>query len=93
MRILVHVCCAPCFTYPHKALIEDGHEVVGYFFNPNIHPYHEFLSRLHCLERYTALRPVEIIYDKEYDLDKYLVGALQAKYDSILYSVALRLNS
>ena len=81
MRILVHVCCAPCFTYPHKVLIEDGHEVVGYFFNPNIHPYQEFLSRLHCLERYTALRPVEIIYNKEYDLDKYLVGALQAKYD------------
>ena len=81
LRILVHVCCAPCFTSVHRSLLADGHEVVGYFYNPNIHPYQEFLKRLHCVERYTALEPVEIIYNKEYDLDKYLVGALQAKYD------------
>lgn len=60
--------------------MNDDHEIVGYFFNPNIHPYQEFLTRLQCLERYTALRPVEVIYDKEYNLDKYLVGSLQAKY-------------
>jgi len=60
--------------------MEDNHEIVGYFFNPNIHPYQEFINRLQCLERYTALRPVEVIYDKEYNLDKYLVGSLQAKY-------------
>lgn len=81
MRILVHICCAPCFTTVHRTLSNEGHEIVGYFFNPNIHPYQEFLNRLHCLERYTALKPVEVIYDKEYDLDKYLVGALKAKYD------------
>ncbi len=81
MRILVHICCAPCFTSVYKSLLEDGHEIVGYFYNPNIHPYQEFLKRLHCLQRYTALQPVEVIYDKEYDLDKYLVGSLKAKYD------------
>jgi predicted adenine nucleotide alpha hydrolase (AANH) superfamily ATPase len=82
LRILVHICCAPCFTSVYKSLLKDGHETVGYFYNPNIHPYQEFLKRLHCLQRYTALQPVEVIYDKEYDLDKYLVGALKAKYDS-----------
>lgn len=81
LRILVHICCAPCFGYIHKSLTDEGHEIVGYFFNPNIHPYQEFLKRLQCIERYTALRPVEVIYDKDYNLDKYLVGALQAKYD------------
>jgi hypothetical protein len=81
LRILVHICCAPCFGYIHKSLTDEGHEIVGYFFNPNIHPYQEFLKRLQCIERYTALRPVEVIYNKDYHLDKYLVGALQAKYD------------
>jgi predicted adenine nucleotide alpha hydrolase (AANH) superfamily ATPase len=81
LRVLVHVCCAPCFTSVHQSLKDSGHEVVGYFYNPNIHPYQEFLKRLHCVERYTALKPVEMIYNKEYDLDKYLVGALHAKYD------------
>jgi predicted adenine nucleotide alpha hydrolase (AANH) superfamily ATPase len=81
LRILIHICCAPCFTVLHKHLASEGFDVVGYFYNPNIHPYKEYLERLHCVERYTALRPVSVIYDKEYNLDKYLVGALQAKYD------------
>jgi predicted adenine nucleotide alpha hydrolase (AANH) superfamily ATPase len=81
MKILVHVCCAPCFTWVHESLKSAGHEVTGYFFNPNIHPFQEYQRRLHCLERYTALKPVEVIYDKEYYLDKFLIGALQAMYD------------
>jgi predicted adenine nucleotide alpha hydrolase (AANH) superfamily ATPase len=36
---------------------------------------------MHCLERYSALRPIDIIYDKEYKLAKYLVNALEAMYD------------
>jgi predicted adenine nucleotide alpha hydrolase (AANH) superfamily ATPase len=85
VRILVHICCAPCFTFVHQDLSGEGHEILGYFFNPNIHPYQEFLKRLHCLQRYTSLRPVEVVFDKEYDLDKYLVGALQARYDTPAY--------
>jgi len=82
LRILVHICCAPCFGYIHKVLVNEGFDIVGYFFNPNIHPYQEFLKRLHCLQRYTSLRPVEIIYNRKYELEKYLVGALKAKYDT-----------
>jgi predicted adenine nucleotide alpha hydrolase (AANH) superfamily ATPase len=63
-------------------LESTGHELSGFFFNPNIHPYQEFQRRLHCLERYTALKPVEVIYDKTYDLERYLVGSLKAKYET-----------
>lgn len=76
MKILVHVCCAPCFTYPHKKLIEDGHEVVGFFFNPNIHPFTEYRARLHALQRYTALKPVEVIFKDEYSLEEFIRGQL-----------------
>ncbi len=78
MKILVHICCAPCFTYPHKHLIGEGHEVTGFFCNPNIHPYTEYRARLHALQRYTALRPVEIIYKDEYPLEEFLRGQLKA---------------
>jgi predicted adenine nucleotide alpha hydrolase (AANH) superfamily ATPase len=77
LKILVHVCCAPCFTYPHKRLIEDGHEVVGFFYNPNIHPYTEYRARLHSLQRYSSLKPVKIIYKDEYPLTEFLEGQLQ----------------
>ncbi|UCE37642.1 MAG: epoxyqueuosine reductase QueH [Thermoplasmata archaeon] len=78
MKILIHVCCAPCFTYPHKRLRKENHEVVGFFYNPNIHPYTEYKARLHALQRYTSLKPVEIIYNNEYPLKEFVSGQLKA---------------
>jgi predicted adenine nucleotide alpha hydrolase (AANH) superfamily ATPase len=76
MQILVHVCCAPCFTYPHKKLLEGGHEVTGFFFNPNIHPYTEYRMRKQTVERYTALKPVKVFYKDEYPLEDFIRGQL-----------------
>ncbi len=78
LKILVHICCAPCFAYPHKKLTEDGHEVTGFFYNPNIHPYTENKARLHALQRYTALKPVDVIYRDEYPLEEFIRGQLSA---------------
>ena len=46
MRLLLHMCCGPCSCYPVKKLREEGIEPVGWFFNPNIHPYKEWEQRL-----------------------------------------------
>lgn len=78
MKILVHACCAPCFTYPHEHLLEEGNEVVGFFYNPNIHPYTEYKARLHALQRYSAIKPVEVIYRNEYPLVEFIRGQLDA---------------
>lgn len=45
MRILLHVCCGPCAIMPMRELRKDGHEVAGWFYNPNIHPLAEYLRR------------------------------------------------
>ncbi len=79
MRILVHVCCAPCFTYPHKKLVEEGHDVTGFFYNPNIHPYLEYKNRMESLKRYGELKGARVIYRDDYDLEGYLRGALGAE--------------
>jgi len=39
MKLLMHICCGPCTIFPLKELRTQGHEVVGAFYNPNIHPY------------------------------------------------------
>ena len=39
MKILLHLCCGPCATFPVKFLRENNHKVEGYFYNLNIHPY------------------------------------------------------
>ena len=77
MKILIHICCAPCLTYPHKRLVEEGYEVTGFFYNPNIHPYTEYKARLHALQRYSALKPVNIIYKDEYPLENFIRGQLK----------------
>ena len=76
MRVLVHICCAPCFTYPHKALVEEGHEVTGFWYNPNIQPFEEYRKRLETLQRYQFLTGAEIIYRDEYPLEEFLTGMI-----------------
>src|SRR5659263_186671 len=79
MKILTHVCCAPCFTYPHKRMLEEGHDVTAYFYNPNIHPYQEYKNRLESVEKYVELKGTKVFYDNNYDIENYLRGALAAE--------------
>jgi len=43
-KILLHICCAPDSTAVYERL-KTEYEVVGYFFNPNIHPAAEYNKR------------------------------------------------
>ncbi|MDI6799522.1 MAG: epoxyqueuosine reductase QueH [Actinomycetota bacterium] len=45
MRLLLHVCCAPCLIYPLKVLKDKGFEVTLFFFNSNIDSRGEFDRR------------------------------------------------
>jgi predicted adenine nucleotide alpha hydrolase (AANH) superfamily ATPase len=62
MDILVHICCAPCFTYPHRRLLDEGYRVKGFFFNPNIQPESEFQKRLEALEAYQEKTGLDVLY-------------------------------
>ena len=44
-RLLVHVCCAPDATVAFERLSGEW-DVIGYFYNPNIHPSEEYAKRL-----------------------------------------------
>lgn len=45
MKILLHICCAPCLIYPLKRLHEQGCQVKGFYYNPNIYPVSEYSRR------------------------------------------------
>jgi hypothetical protein len=74
---LLHVCCGPCATYPHQALKDEGHEVAGYFFNPNIHPYSEYQRRLATLWQYAGQSGLRLLPPGDYDLAGYLKAAVE----------------
>ncbi|MFH1641067.1 MAG: epoxyqueuosine reductase QueH [Candidatus Omnitrophota bacterium] len=66
IKILIHVCCAPCLIYPLERLKEQGFEVTGVFYNPNIHPFVEYKNRKRAVEEFSKTSGVRIEYP-EYD--------------------------
>ncbi|HEY31740.1 MAG TPA: epoxyqueuosine reductase QueH [Dehalococcoidia bacterium] len=54
MKVLLHICCGVCAAGAIERLISEGHEVVGLFYNPNIHPHEEYNRRLEVANRVAA---------------------------------------
>ena len=72
MRMLVHVCCGPCAVYPMQRLAAAGHELTGFFHNPNIHPYQEFRRRLEAALILSKESGWPLLVDERYGLREYL---------------------
>jgi len=72
MKVLLHICCANCLIYPLRVLRERGMEVVGFFYNPNIHPYQEYVKRRETLRDYADRVGLRVIWKDDYDLEGYL---------------------
>lgn len=70
-KVLLHTCCGPCSTVPVPALREEGFDVMGFFYNPNIHPYTEYQRRLEALEEYARQQDLQLIGDANYDPVEY----------------------
>jgi len=46
MKIVLHICCGVCAAGVVERLTSEGHQVLGLFYNPNIHPPEEYHRRL-----------------------------------------------
>ena len=62
---MLHVCCAPCCTYPITVL-RGEFDVELFYYNPNIHPEEEYKTRLDEAEKYAAKAGV-IIHKPAYE--------------------------
>jgi len=63
MKILLHICCAPCSIHPFKELLKGGdHQITGFYFNPNIHPYQEYVNRRSALEEYSRAAGLPVVF-------------------------------
>ena len=65
-NILVHICCAPCTAYSFEKLVNDGYNVTGFFYNPNIHPTKEHDRRLHELKIFFEKENYKLIIKKDH---------------------------
>ncbi|NQT46590.1 MAG: epoxyqueuosine reductase QueH [Candidatus Omnitrophica bacterium] len=71
MKLLMHICCAPCAIYPINTLkgrVCDS--ITGFYFNPNIHPREEYDKRRLALEYYSMEIQTKVVYP-EYNTQPY----------------------
>lgn len=71
-RLLLHTCCAPCSIYCVDTLRAEGIEPVGFWYNPNIHPYQEYKARRDTLAAYDSSIGLELIVQEEYGLRSFV---------------------
>jgi epoxyqueuosine reductase len=83
MKILMHMCCAPCSAYPLSALRDEGLEVEGLFYNPNIHPIDEHKRRRETVEKFSEIKNVSVEYMDDF---------MQQEWESFESSEELRCN-
>lgn len=71
--MLVHICCSVDSHYFLQKLQEDypTEELVGFFYDPNIHPYSEYYLRLLDVQRSCKMLGIELIVGP-YDVDNWL---------------------
>ena len=73
--MLVHICCSVDCDYFLRRLKELTQEpLIGYFYDPNIHPYGEYVLRMHDAKRVCENLGIKFI-PGEYDFQGWLDGA------------------
>ncbi len=73
VKIFFHICCAPCAVFPYYRMKEEGMEPLGFFYNPNIHPYREYQKRLETVRDFSLRTGLELAVRDSDDLDAFLL--------------------
>jgi epoxyqueuosine reductase len=72
LKILLHICCAPCSIYPIKVLKNLDFSIMGFFYPHNIHPYMEMKRRKDTLFSYAEQISLCVIAEEDYHLEQFL---------------------
>jgi epoxyqueuosine reductase len=73
-NLLLHICCGVCALGIVKKLKEERHQITGYFYNPNIHPFMEFRKRLRAVEVMAEQEKIPVLYETDYGLESFLAA-------------------
>ena len=93
MKVLLHICCAPCAIYPLKTLRNNGFEVMGFFYRHNIHPYTECMRRETTLKDFAAFEDLRVVYQQDYDMEGFIRSVVFREKDRCSYCYHDRLKA
>jgi hypothetical protein len=86
--------------YPYIVANKKFETVVGYFYNPNIHPYSEYLKREESLRKFTAkvfseskgAAELKVIYEKKYEMEEFIRNVAFREENRCYYCLSKRLE-
>jgi len=93
MHLFLHICCGPCAVYPLRRLFGQGHQVTGFFHNPNIHPFREFSARREAAAMLAGQLGMELICDEHYGLRDFLRQVVGREDERCALCYRLRLRA
>ena len=85
-RVLMHVCCAPCFIMIQEDIEKNGMLVDGkrekvdltaYWYNPNIHPKAEYERRKDSFIKFCEMKNVKNVICDEYDMNGFIKNVVE----------------
>ena len=79
-RVLLHSCCAPCAADIMSEMKRSGIDYTILFYNPNIHPKHEYELRKSENMRYAEKLGVPFV-DLDYDTDNWFARVKGLEYE------------
>jgi predicted adenine nucleotide alpha hydrolase (AANH) superfamily ATPase len=82
MKLLLHVCCGPCAVWPARELPGQGQDLIGFFFNPNIHPYQEHQKRLEAALELARRLEFPLLVSEGYQPERYFRGVAFHEHES-----------
>jgi len=93
-RILLHICCGPCATYPIERLRAEEFQTTGFWYNPNVQPSQEHERRRQSVEQYARVTGLSMIWHPEYELMAFLRGVVhhEAPAERCLICYRMRLE-
>lgn len=72
MRLLLHICCAPCSVACVETLRGEGIDPTGFWYNPNIHPVTEYKMRKNTLIQYASDIHMRLLVENYYGLREFI---------------------
>lgn len=66
MKLLLHTCCGPCMTAFDEHFKSKGIRYSAFFYNPNIHPYKEYIRRRDTLKEYAEITGTELFIEESF---------------------------
>ena len=92
MKLLLHICCAPCSVACIRQLRSEGIEPTGFWYNPNIHPFTEYRARRNCLREYAQGIGLTLVEEDEYGLERFVKAVVGDIENRCGYCYGLRLG-